>query len=63
MERIFPHALIACIATGRSPQLADFEHLADEIRGQAFAGLALEKAKHLAEIVADIAFHGRRTFR
>jgi len=47
---------------GRSPQLAEFEYLANEIRGQAFADLAIDKAKRLAEIVADIAFHGRRTF-
>jgi len=62
MERMFPRALVACIAEGRSPQLNEFEDLAATVLRQAFKGCATN-GKRLAEVVADIAFHGRRTFR
>ena len=63
MERMFPHALVACIAEGRSPQLTEFEDLAATVLREAFAGLSTGCARKLANIVADVAFHGRRTVR
>lgn len=62
MERIFPRALVACIAEGRSPQLAEFEDVVAGVR-RAFAGIAVASPGNLPEIIADIAFHGCRTCR
>ena len=63
MERMFPRALVACIAEGRSPHLAEFNDLSATVVRQAFSGRPGGCAKKLADVVADIAFHGRRTFR
>ena len=63
MHRIFPRPLVTCIAEGRSPHIAEFEDLAATVLRQSFAGCSRDNAAKFAERVADVAFHGRRTFR
>jgi len=63
VQRVFPRPLIACIAEGRSPHLNEFDDLATRIVRESFANIASGKAKRLADLIADAAFHGRRTFR
>ena len=59
MERIFPHALVACIAEGRSPHTGEFEEIMSRLLREALAGRPLAEARRLAKAMADMAFHGR----
>lgn len=63
MERIFPRALVACIAEGRPPKLSELQEVATNVLQQAFAGWSVDNARRLAEVVADAALNGRPTAR
>ena len=61
MQGVFPRALVACIAEGRSPTQSEFDQLTTNVLRQAFGNCSATKAQRLAEAVADFAFHGRST--
>jgi hypothetical protein len=48
---------------GRSPHLAEFQEVAAGVLRDAFAGLTIGNAKKQADVIADMAFHGRPTHR
>lgn len=58
MHRIFPRALVACIAEARSPEPWEFEEVAAKVLREAFGGRAEARLRRLAGLVANEALRG-----
>jgi len=58
MHRLFPRALVACIAEARSPEPWEFEEVAAKVLRETFGGRAEERFHRLAGLVAYKALTG-----
>lgn len=62
MQTMFSPALVACIAQGRAPLSYELDDLANTVQHQSFGARPAQTARLLAQLAADIAFNGVRTF-
>lgn len=60
MQRIFPRALIACIAENRLPESLELGLLADKVWREAYNGGSELGHRERAARIADAALHGNK---